>query len=166
MRKFEVAKGWEDKDINLPQQGTKGSAGYDFEAAEDTTIPSMHNFFIKSVKDGKWELSQRGLRPTLVPTGVKAYMQEDEFLALYNRSSMPLKQQLMLANNTAVIDSTYYNNASNDGHIMFQFINFGENDVVLKKGTRIGQGIFHKYLLADDGNSEEERIGGFGSTGE
>ena len=34
-RGFEVAKGFEDKDIHLPVRKTKYAAGYDIEAAED-----------------------------------------------------------------------------------------------------------------------------------
>ena len=40
-RGFEICKGYEDKDISLPIRKTKNSAGYDFEAAEDTVIPSF-----------------------------------------------------------------------------------------------------------------------------
>ena len=32
-RGFEIAKGWENKNINLPKRSTKHSAGYDVEAA-------------------------------------------------------------------------------------------------------------------------------------
>ena len=41
-RGFEVAKGWEDKNINLPVRKTARSAGYDVEAAEDVVIPMLH----------------------------------------------------------------------------------------------------------------------------
>ena len=41
LRGFEVAKGFEDKNINLPIRKTKYSAGYDIEAAEDVVIPSF-----------------------------------------------------------------------------------------------------------------------------
>ena len=40
-RGFEIAKGFEDKNINLPVRKTKFAAGYDIEAAEDTVIPSI-----------------------------------------------------------------------------------------------------------------------------
>ena len=42
-RGFEIAKGWEDKNINLPIRKTAHSAGYDVEAAEDVIIPSFKN---------------------------------------------------------------------------------------------------------------------------
>lgn len=39
MRGFEIAKGWEDKDIHLPMRSTSGAAAYDIEAAEDVIVP-------------------------------------------------------------------------------------------------------------------------------
>ena len=147
-RGFEIAKGFEDKQINLPIRKTKYSAGYDIEAAEDTVIPSF----------------KKGANPTLVKTGLKAYMQDDEVLLLYNRSSNPKKKGLIMANSVGVIDKDYYGNPDNDGHFMFAFYNIKEEDVVIKKGEAIGQAIFQKYLITDDDVAEGERVGGFGST--
>ena len=147
-RGFEIAKGWEDKDIHLPIRKTKYSAGYDFEAAEDTIVPSFN----------------KGMNPTLISTGIKAYMKNDEVLYIYNRSSNPKKKGLVLANSVGVIDKDYYGNPDNDGHIMFAFYNFKDEDIVIKKGEAIGQGIFSKYLVTDNDNSTNERTGGFGST--
>ena len=148
LRGFEIAKGFEDKQINLPERKTKYSAGYDIEAAEDIIIPSF----------------KKGMAPTLVKTGIKAYMQDDEVLLLYNRSSNPKKKGLILANSVGVIDKDYYGNQDNDGHIMFAFYNIKDEDIEIKKGDCIGQGIFQKYLLADDDKSTGIRMGGFGST--
>ena len=149
VRGFEVAKGFEDKGINLPQRKTKHSAGYDFEAAEDCVIPAYSD-------DNK--------KPTLVKTGVKSYFPEDEFLALVNRSSNPMKKGLVLANSIGIVDSDYYGNPDNDGHIMFCFFNMSSQDVEIKKGDCIGQGIFQKFLKVDNDNAEGERLGGYGST--
>ncbi|MNT51383.1 Deoxyuridine 5'-triphosphate nucleotidohydrolase [compost metagenome] len=91
-------------------------------------------------------------------------MQEDEVLILANRSSNPGKKGLVLSNSIGVIDQDYYENLDNDGHFMFAFWNFKEEDIILKKGEVIGQGIFQKYLMVDNDNSTQERIGGFGST--
>ena len=60
---------------------------------------------------------------------------EDEYLQLTNRSSNPLKRFLVLTNGVGVIDSDYYDNPDNEGHIMFQFTNFGPTDVVIKKAN-------------------------------
>ena len=148
IRGFEVAKGFEDKGINLPVRKTKFSAGYDVEAAEDTIIPSF----------------KRGNKPTLIKTGIKAYMADDEVLILANRSSNPGKKGLILANSIGVIDKDYYGNPDNDGHIMFAFYNIKDEDVQIKKGDCIGQAIFQKYMVADNDNAQGERLGGFGST--
>lgn len=147
-RGFEIAKGFEDKQINLPMRKTKYSAGYDFEAAEDCVIPAY----------------KRGMAPTFVKTGIKAYMQDNEMLCLYNRSSNPKKKGLVVANGVGVVDKDYYGNPDNDGAIMFAFYNIKDEDVEIKKGECIGQGIFQNYLVSDDDNAEGERKGGFGST--
>ena len=148
VRGFEIAKGFEENEINLPVRATKHSAGYDIEAAEDCIIPSF----------------KKGMKPTLVKTGLKAYMQPDEVLYLYNRSSNPGKKGLILANSVGVVDGDYYGNPDNDGHIMFAFFNIKDEDIEIKKGERIGQGVFGKYLIVDNDNAEGERLGGFGST--
>ena len=147
-RGFEIAKGWENKNKNIPIRKTKHAAGYDFEAAEDIVVPSF----------------KLGMNPTLIPTGIKAYMQDDEVLYLYNRSSNPKKKGLILANSVGVIDKDYYGNPDNDGHIMFAFYNIKDEDITIKKGEAIGQGVFSKYLIIDDDNALGERLGGFGST--
>ena len=147
-RGFEIAKGFENSNINLPVRSTKNSAGYDVEAAEDCIIPAF----------------KPGQKPTLVKTGIKAYMESDEVLILANRSSNPGKKGLILANSIGVVDSDYYENPDNDGHIMYAFFNFKAEDVEIKKGDRIGQAIFQKYLVTDDDIAQGERTGGFGST--
>ena len=108
LRGFEVAKGWENKDIHIPIRKTANSAGYDVEAAEDVVI---HPFKL-------------GDKPTLIPTGLKAYCQSDEWFMLANRSSNPIKRGLVMANSIGVIDSDYYGNPDNDGHFMFAYYNF------------------------------------------
>lgn len=145
-RGFKIAKGFENLDINLPKRSTKYSAGYDFEAAEDIIIPAGSEI------------------PTLIKTGIKAYMEEGEVLMLFNRSSNPKKKGLVLANSVGVIDKDYYENEDNDGHIMFAFLNIKKEDVEIKKGERIGQGVFMNFNTSDDDNAEGERKGGFGST--
>ena len=148
IRGFEVAKGFEDKEINLPVRKTMYSAGYDFEAAEDVVIPSF----------------KKGMKPTLIKTGIKAYMGDNEYLMLANRSSNPGKKGLILANSVGIIDKDYYENPDNDGHIMFAFFNVKDEDIQIKKGDVIGQGIFMPFLISDNDNAVGIRTGGFGST--
>lgn len=160
-------------DVSLPVRATKQAAGYDFEAAEDIIIPSIWKSGIaqtlkNSLAKNNQEIDEplnKQLKPVLVPTGIKAYMGEDEYLQLANRSGNPLKSFLVLANGIGVIDADYYNNEANEGHIMFQFLNFGLRDKKIKKGERIGQGIFLPFLKADQDEAMGERTGGFGSSG-
>ena len=147
-RGFEVVKGYEDKGINLPVRKTKYAAAYDVEAAEEVVLPSF----------------KKGMKPTLIPTGLKAYMQSDEVLLIVPRSSGPKKQGISFPHNVGVIDSDYYNNSDNEGHIFVQCINLKDEDVVIKKGEAVAQTIFQKYLIVDNDNAEGERTGGFGST--
>ena len=148
VRGFEIAKGFEDKNINLPERKTKYSAGYDVEAAEDVIIPSF----------------KKGANPTLVKTGLKAYMGDNEYLMLANRSSNPKKKGLILANSVGIIDKDYYENEDNDGHFMFAFYNIKDEDILIKKGEIVGQAIFMPFLIADNDEAQGTRKGGFGST--
>ncbi|MBO5475825.1 MAG: dUTP diphosphatase [Bacilli bacterium] len=148
IRGFEVAKGWEDKNINLPVRKTLKSAGYDVEAAEDVVIPPF----------------EKGCKPTLVHTGLKAYCQDDEWYMLANRSSHPGKKKLVLANGIGIIDADYYCNPDNDGEFMYAYYNIGTEPYEMKKGEVCGQVVFQKFLIADDDNATGERLAGFGST--
>ena len=157
MRKFYVVKGFEDKDINTPVRATRRAAGYDFEASEDVLIPSIW----KQIAAG---VPKEEVKPTMVGTGIKAQMDEDEVLMMYNRSGNP-KLGFVLANGVGVVDSDYFENPGNDGHIFFAFFNFSPEDVLVSKGQKIGQGVFQKFLLTDDDKTTGIRVGGFGSTG-
>ncbi|WP_303691050.1 dUTP diphosphatase [Megamonas hypermegale] len=146
-RGFEIISDYTDKDIHLPVRKTAKSAGYDLEAAQD-----------KLIKAG-----QCGV----IATGLKAYMQDDEYLGIHIRSSLAFKKHLNLINSQGVIDADYYNNPDNEGHIMIGLINFGTEDVFIQKGMRIAQAIFYKFLTVDDDIANDSvRQGGFGSTGE
>ena len=146
-RGFEVAKGFEDKNINIPVRKTSRSAGYDIECAEDVVMPVF----------------KPGDKPTLIKTGLKAYCEPDECLLILNRSSGP-KKGFILANSIGLIDSDYYGNPDNDGHIMFAYFNCSDHDIEIKKGDVIGQAMFTKFLVTDNDNATGERTGGFGST--
>lgn len=135
-----------DSKTILPTRSDNRSAGYDFYSKETQTIqPGEKHLF--------W-------------TDVKSFMQSDEFLAIHVRSSIGIKAGLMLANTTGIIDSSYYENKSNDGNIGICLYNNSDFPVVIKKDDRIAQGIFTKYLTID--NEEvlnTERKGGIGSSG-
>ena len=132
-------------EIQLPTRGSKISAGYDFYLPCDLIL-------------------QPGEK-TCVWSDVKAYMQEGEVLMLHVRSSIGIKKGLMLSNITGVIDADYYNNPNNNGNIGIALYNYSNETVELKRGERICQGVFIPFLVADNGNTDKERVGGIGSTG-
>ncbi|WP_163652578.1 dUTPase [Listeria sp. PSOL-1] len=150
VRGFEIvkesARKFQNHEVILPVRSDKGSAGYDFFANEEEVIAPLgqHVFW----------------------TDVKSYMQEDEMLSIFVRSSIGIKRGLMLSNSTGIIDSSYYENPSNDGNIGIALKNTTEQPVMIKKGERIAQGIFTKYLVADQDDVQSEgRLGGVGSSG-
>ncbi|MCK8607628.1 dUTP diphosphatase [Apilactobacillus ozensis] len=175
-RGFEVVSKYKEQGINLPRRATQQSAGYDFESASDFVLPSIWKLgFLKvlwalkhqkSVSDDNMEKAQKIIKPLLVPTGIKAYMQPGEVLIIANRSSGPLKRNMILPNGIGVIDADYYNNDKNEGEIYIQLMNFGLTDRKIKKGERIGQGIFMPFLTVDNEETiKTKRNGGFGSSG-
>lgn len=195
MRSFEFARQMKDKkpvleneneimafpNTQLPEYQTTFSAGADFFCAEDVTIPSIWHqvahilqtstipglILNRAANRPDDEETNNQFKPTVVHTGVKASMESDEVLYLYNRSSNPKKLGLILANSVGVVDSDYYNNEDNDGEIMFAFYNLKPWDVTIHAGDRIGQGVFAKYLRPTKGLRVKSatRVGGIGSTG-
>ncbi len=129
----------------IPKRSTKYSAGYDFECLTDFTLKPNET--------------------KLIPTGIKVIMNEDEVLMLYIRSSLGIKYNIRMCNQTGIIDKDYYNNEENEGHIFVKIQNEGNKEKHFKKGEKFIQGLFIKYLTTDDENEIiNKRKGGFGST--
>jgi len=129
----------------IPKRATKYSSCYDVYSPIDFTIKAGENKIIK--------------------TGIRAYMGNDEVLKMYIRSSIGIKQGVILSNGTGVIDSDYYNNQENGGEIIIPIKNSSNRDYCCNKGDRIAQCMFQKYLITDKDNVEDKRIGGVGSSG-
>lgn len=142
-RGFELISTVTNQDL-LPKRATAKSAGYDLKVAQATTIEPGQT--------------------VLVPTGVKAYMQDNELLYLFDRSSNFRKLGLVLINSVGVIDADYYNNPSNEGHIFAQMHNASDSPITLQEGDRIAQGVFMTFLTVDQDDASGSRSGGFGST--
>ena len=130
----------------IPTRSTKGSSGYDFYSKEEVTImPNESHLF--------W-------------TDVMAYMLQDETMLLFVRSSVGTKLGLKLKTAVSVIDSDYYDNEKNGGNIGICLYNYSTEPVTIKVHERIAQGVFQKYLIADnDICLSETRKGGYGSSG-
>ena len=146
MNRFRPIKEYMGK-VNLPTRKTEGSAGYDIEAAKTMLVQPGQVVF--------------------VPTGLKCYIKQDEYLALHMRSSIATKNKVFLIHGTGIIDSDYVDNPHNEGHIMVPLINMGNKPYWVVAGDRIVQGIFTKYDVTDNDAEDfkAKRTGGFGSTG-
>lgn len=144
MRRFEVVSRCKDMNVELPKRKTKKSAGYDFFAVEDFTLYPN--------------------KLCIVPTGVKAYIEDDEVLYLHIRSSVAFKRGVRMLNSIGVIDADFVDNPNNEGEISLGLLSHNDDIVHIQKGERIAQGVFHKFLITDDDNAEGQRVGGIGST--
>ena len=123
-------------DINLyneyrmPSRKTKASAGYDFYAVEP------------------FELQPGEIKK--IPTGIKVIFPEDEAFLLLVRSSMGFKYNVRLCNQVGLIDSDFYNNSENEGHMWFALQNEGDKVFKIEAGEAFGQGVFIKYYTCGD----------------
>lgn len=132
--------------IILPKRSTINSAGYDIRSIESGSIKPGNSMIFK--------------------TGIKVSMESDEVFLIFDRSSFGFTYDIMMSNNVGVIDSDYYNNDNNEGHIYIKLLNLGTKEVSINVGDRIAQGIFIKYLTVDDEDEiNNKRNGGIGSTG-
>lgn len=145
---FQEATGLTKEDYenySIPKRGTKYSAGYDFELLESFDL-----------KPGETKI---------VPTGIKAMMNDDEVLFLIIRSSLGFKYNIKVSNQVGVIDKDYYDTKDTEGHIFVKLQNDGSELKHFEKHEHFVQGIFMKYLTTDDENEiSSERTGGLGST--
>ena len=130
-------------EYKLPIRKTKCSVGYDFLEIEDF---SLNPGEIKKI-----------------PTGIKAKFLEDEGLFIMVRSSMGFKYNVRLCNQVGIVESDYYNNEGNEGHIWVALQNEGDKVFTCLKGEGFAQGIFQKILTCGD-EVEDIRVGGIGST--
>jgi dUTP pyrophosphatase len=133
------------EDLKMPKRKTSTSAGYDFHSPFDFVLHP--NEIIK------------------IPTGIKASMEMNDCLMILDRSSTGFKYNIRLCNQVGIIDSDYYNNIKNEGHICIALQNEGKKDWIVKSGDSFAQGLFIKYLVVDDEDCiNNKRIGGIGST--
>ena len=128
----------------LPKRATANSAGNDFLAIEKIVI-----------KPGEI---------VKIPTGYKANFGADEVMMIFVRSSMGFKYNVRMCNQVGIIESDYYNNPDNEGHIFVALQNEGTKDYIVEKNEAYAQGIFMKFLVTDDDNVTTKRKGGLGST--
>lgn len=131
---------WHTEDERLlPVRATKNSVGYDFKAPNKVTIAPKETVIIDSL--------------------VACDFSNDLWLGIYGRSSFAQKR-LINPLGVGVIDSDYFATVDT---IKIVLLNIGYEEITIKKGEAIAQGIFHSVNIGDD-IVTTERIGGFGST--
>jgi len=130
--------------VPLPAYSTGGAAGFDLAAAEDADIAPGQ---IK-----------------LVGTGLVFGVPDGHFLAIFARSSTPLKRGLVVANGVGVLDSDY---SGATDELKIQLLNITEETVTIKAGDRLAQGIVLRSPRVEfyEGDTASVSRGGFGSTG-
>lgn len=131
--------------IKLPKRATLSSAGYDFYAPFDMVF--YNNESLK------------------FPSGIRCEMNDNVVLMLYPRSGLGFKHRMALDNATGVIDADYFH-AKNEGHIhaKMHYDNDNIEKLEIKQGEAYMQGIFVQYFKTVDDDTQEVRVGGFGST--
>lgn len=146
-RGFEFLSSWKSTmtEDRLPQRKTKYSGAYDIAAG-----------YCYVVEPGEVRF---------IATGLKVYMQPDEVLLVTLRSGWANKTKCCMPNGYGLIDSDYYNNPENEGHIFVPVFNMTDEPLIITEGTRIAQGMFTKFLISDNDNPGGMRLGGLGSTG-
>lgn len=136
----------EDIVLITPKRSTNGSAGYDFYAPKDYVINPGES--------------------AIIPTYMKAYMNEDEVLLIAPRSSFGYNYDMVIKSTIGVIDSDYVDNEKNGGNIIIGVKNNSNEVLTIEAGKHFAQGIFVKYLTTDDDElfPKQKRSGGIGST--
>ena len=131
--------------MSLPSYGTNEAAGFDLASAHDLVVGAR--------------------QIVLVRTGLVIEVPTGYFLAIFARSSTPLKRGLIVANGVGVIDPDY--SGPND-EVMIQVMNITDSDVKISRGDRLAQGIVlpaPRVAWEEVSEIREMTRGGFGSTG-
>lgn len=131
---------WHTEDERLlPVRATKNSVGYDFKAPNTVTIAPKET--------------------VIIDTLVACNFSNDLWLGIYGRSSFAQKR-LINPLGVGVIDPDYFATGNTIKIVLF---NIGYEEITIKKGEAIAQGIFHSVNIGDD-IVTTERLGGFGSS--
>ena len=131
--------------MSLPSYGTSEAAGFDLAANHDLVVAPR--------------------QIALVRTGLVIEVPSGYFLAIFARSSTPLKRGLIVSNGVGVIDPDY--SGPND-EVMIQVMNVTDSDVNIHRGDRLAQGIIlpaPRVAWEEVSEIREVTRGGFGSTG-
>ena len=137
-------KFYRETDNPLPEYQNKGDAGMDIRSNEDTTIRAYG-----------WSVIATGLY-IIIPFGYEGQMR--------TRSGLAAKHGIQVLNSPGTIDSGYRD------ELKVILINHGHWAYKVKKGDRIAQLVISPMTQAQleevyELNKDDDRGGGFGSTG-
>jgi len=131
--------------VSLPRYESEQAAAFDLAASEDATIEPG--------------------QVALVPTGLVIEVPAGMFLAIFARSSTPLKRGLMVANGVGVVDPDYCGPAD---EVRIALLNFTAQPVQVSAGDRLAQGILlpaARVVWEETAMGKTDSRGGVGSTG-
>lgn len=131
--------------VQLPRYETQGAAGFDLAVSEDVTVAPG--------------------QVALLPTGLVIEVPPGLFLAIFARSSTPIKRGLMVANGVGVVDADY---CGATDEVKLAVLNVTTKVVEVRAGDRLAQGIFlpaPRVVWEEPIEWRQESRGGFGSTG-
>jgi len=134
-----------DPTVPLPSYGTDEAAAFDLAAAHDLTV------------------KPRAI--ALVRTGLVIEVPDGHFLAIFARSSTPLKRGLVVANGVGIIDPDY---SGPSDEVMIQVLNVTDGNVTVTRGDRLAQGIVlpaPRVTWEEVDEIRQVTRGGFGATG-
>ncbi len=132
-----------DPSIEIPRDQTSGAVGFDLAARHDAVISPKELI--------------------VMPTGVVVCIPKGYMLLLNSRSSLGTKKKLLMP--SGIIDQDY---CGPEDELKLQLYNFTDQPIQVKKGERLGQGIF---VRVDPAEWEEvdtltaKTRDGFGTTG-
>ena len=100
-----------------------------------------------------------------MPTGLVIEVPSGHFLAIFARSSTPLKRGLLVANGVGVVDPDY---CGPTDEVRIQVLNVTDQPVHVARGDRLAQGIIlpaPRVTWQEVTAIRTDARGGFGSTG-
>lgn len=134
--------------IVLPERKTKYSCGYDVRTPLDVVLSPG--------------------RSIVIPTGIKVVFNEDEMmtwhLKLYARSSVGIKDRVVVTNGVGLIDSDFQY-SDNDGDMLLALTNMSDSIKKYEAGDRVCQAVFEIFGITSDDAADGARVSGVGSTG-
>jgi len=133
-----------EPDVPLPAYQTPGAAAFDLSAAHDALIEPD--------------------RIALVGTGLVIEVPAGHFLAVFARSSLPIKKGLLVANGVGIVDADY---CGPEDEIKVELLNVTREPKRVAKGERIAQGVVMPCPRVEwepVDRLERPTRGGFGAT--